>query len=71
MSDTLEIRPRRLATVKEACFYAKMGHTKLYEKINAEEIMAFRREGKTLIDLDSIDAMNDRELKPWKPGNQR
>ena len=61
-------QPRRLATVKEACAYAKMGHTKLYEKINAKAIIAYKRGRKTLIDLDSIDVMNDRELKPWKPG---
>jgi hypothetical protein len=64
----MEIKPRRLATVKEACGYAKMGHTKLYEKINAGSIVAYKRDGKTLIDLDSIDAMHAKELKPWKPG---
>jgi hypothetical protein len=58
----------RLATVKEACAYAKMGHTKLYEKINARAIVAYKRDRKTLVDLDSIDAMNARELQPWKPG---
>ena len=67
MSDTLEIKPRRLATVKEACEYAKMGHTKLYEKINLGDIIAYKREGRTLVDLDSVDAMNARELVPWKP----
>lgn len=61
-------QPRRLATVKEACAYAKMGRTKLYENINAKAIIAYKRGRKTLIDLDSIDVMNDRELKPWKSG---
>jgi hypothetical protein len=58
--------PMRLATVKEACGYAKMGHTKLYEKINQGAIDAYKRDGRTLIDLNSIDAMNARELVPWK-----
>lgn len=66
--DATEAKPRRLATVKEACGYAKMGHTKLYEKIKAGAIVAYKRDTKTLVDLDSIDAMHGRELKPWKPG---
>lgn len=57
----------RLATVKEACIYAKMNRTTLYERINAEAIVAYKRGRKTLIDLDSVDAMNERELKRWKP----
>jgi hypothetical protein len=67
MTDIIDV-PRRLATVKEARVYAKMGTTKLYEKINAGAIIAYKREGKTLIDLDSVDAMNELELVPWKPG---
>ncbi|OPY96831.1 hypothetical protein A5906_00475 [Bradyrhizobium sacchari] len=64
----MEGRPRslRLATVKEARAYAKLGNTKLYEKINDGSITAYKREGKTLVCLDSIDAMNERELVPWK-----
>ncbi|MCK1671142.1 helix-turn-helix domain-containing protein [Bradyrhizobium sp. 150] len=58
-------KPRRLATIKEACTYAKMGHTKLYEMINAKEIAAYKRGGRTLVDLDSIDTMNNRNLVPW------
>ncbi|TGN89938.1 DNA-binding protein [Bradyrhizobium yuanmingense] len=57
----------RLATIKEACAYGKIGRTKLYEKLNANLIRAFTREGRTLIDLDSIDAMNRALLKPWTP----
>jgi Helix-turn-helix domain len=57
----------RLATVKEACAYAKMGMTRLYARISAGEIIAYKRNRRTLIDLDSIDALNARELKPWKP----
>jgi hypothetical protein len=67
MTDIIDV-PRRLGTVKEARAYAKMGNTKLYEKINAGVIIAYKREGKTLICFDSIDAMNARELEPWKPG---
>lgn len=62
--------PRRLATVKEAMVYAKMGHTKLYEKIKGGAINAYKREGRTLICLDSVDAMNAKELVPWKPGTK-
>jgi hypothetical protein len=58
----------RLATIKEARAYAKMGNTKLYEKINAGAIVAYKREGRTLVCLDSIDAMNARELVPWQSG---
>jgi excisionase family DNA binding protein len=57
----------RLATVKEACAYAKLGRSKLYEKMRAGEIAAFRRDGQTLIDLDSIDVMNERTCEPWLP----
>jgi hypothetical protein len=42
----------RLATVKEACRYGKFSHTKCYELIKAKKFDA-----RTLIDLDSIDAM--------------
>lgn len=56
----------RLLTVKEACEGAKMGRTKLYEKINAGDIVAYKRGRRTLIDADSIDAMHERELTQWK-----
>jgi excisionase family DNA binding protein len=59
----------RLATVKEACAYAKLGQTMLYAKINAGVIKAYKHGRKTLIDLDSIDAMHAAELVPWKPSN--
>lgn len=60
-------KPPRLATIKEACAYARMGQTKLYEKINAGAVVAFKRDGRTFIDLNSIDDMNGHELKPWTP----
>ncbi|WLA75082.1 helix-turn-helix domain-containing protein [Bradyrhizobium diazoefficiens] len=47
----------RLATVKEACRYGKFSHTKCYELINAGRIKAKKFDARTLIDLDSIDAM--------------
>lgn len=61
----------RLATIKEACAYAKMGETLLRERITSGAITAYKRgPRRTLVDLDSIDAMNARELKPWKPSRQ-
>ncbi|WP_407174419.1 hypothetical protein [Bradyrhizobium sp. STM 3562] len=70
MSTSSESKPMRLGTVKEACGYGKMGRTKLYEKINEGAIVAFTRGNRTFVDLDSIDAMNARALKPWKPGKK-
>ena len=67
-ADSLEPAcPPRLATIKEACIYGKIGRTKLYEKLNANVLRAFTRDGRTLIDLDSIDEMNKALLKPWVP----
>lgn len=63
--------PERLATIKEACIYGKLGRTKIYEKLNVGVIRAFTREGRTLIDLDSIDEMNRALLKPWTPRSQQ
>lgn len=58
---------KRLATIVEACDYTKVKRSKLYELINAGEIAAYKRGGKqTLIDLDSVDAMNERNCVPWK-----
>jgi hypothetical protein len=70
MTDIIVDAPRRLATVKEALVYAKMGKTKFYEKMNEGAIKGCKRKGerKTLIYLDSIDAMHDREMVPWEPG---
>ncbi len=49
-------KPLRLASVKEACAYAKCGATKLYELMGEGKIAARRMFGKTMIDLDSVDA---------------
>ena len=48
----------RLASIKEACAYGKFSRSKLYDYINAGWIAGYKRGGRTLIDLDSIDAMN-------------
>lgn len=53
-------RPLRLATVKEACAYGKIGRTVLYRYLKSGEISARKRGGKTLIDLDTIDTMNSK-----------
>jgi len=47
----------RLASVKEACRYGKFSTTKCYELINAGRIKAKKFDTRTLVDLDSIDAM--------------
>lgn len=57
---------KRLASVKEALEYARMGRTKLYEKLNAGTITAYKDGKRTLIDLDSVDA----GLAPWRPGDE-
>jgi hypothetical protein len=50
--------PQRLGTVREACAYGRFSHTKCYDYINAGRIDAFKRDNRTFIDLDSIDAMH-------------
>ena len=49
--------PRRWASRKEAIAYAKVGTTKFHELINQKLIVARRLGSKTIIDLDSIDAL--------------
>jgi Helix-turn-helix domain len=48
----------RLATVREACAYGRFGHTKCYDYINEGKIIAYKRGRRTMIDLDSVDAMH-------------
>ncbi len=55
-SNVLELKPLRLASVRDACDYAKCGQTKLYELLSEGKIEARRMFGKTMIDLDSVDA---------------
>ncbi len=50
--------PRRLTSVKEACLYGRFGLTKCYAYINEGKIIAYKRGGSTLVDLDSIDAFH-------------
>jgi len=45
----------RLVEVKDGCRYGKFGRTKAYELIAHERIRAYKMEGKTMIDLDSVD----------------
>ena len=66
MTTTTAARPRRLVSVKRALEYADMGRTQLYEKIHANVIRAYKRGGKTMIDLNSIDDKNE-ALPPFVP----
>jgi hypothetical protein len=53
------MRPKfRLGTPREACSYGRFSHTKLYDYINEGLIDAYKRDKRTLIDLDSIDRMH-------------
>lgn len=62
-----EPQRRRLATVKEACAYVRVGMTKLYDLIGKGEIAAFKLGARTLIDLDTVDAYVTRALVPILP----
>jgi hypothetical protein len=46
---------RRLVKFKDGCRYGKFGKTKAYELTAHERIRAYKMEGKTMIDLDSVD----------------
>jgi hypothetical protein len=59
--------PMRLGTVREACAYGRFSHTKCYDYINEERIDAYKRDGRTFIDLDSIDTMHAKVLTKIKP----
>lgn len=50
--------PRRLVSIKEACQYGRISRSTLYTKLNAGTVMAYKRGGKTMVDLNSIDAMH-------------
>lgn len=47
----------RVATIKEACRYGKFSITKCYQMINAKRIKAYKLDKRTLVDLDSVDAL--------------
>lgn|SRR6185437_8280457 len=50
--------PKRLATVREACTYGRLDHTRCYDLISQGKVTAYKRGRQTMIDLDSIDAMH-------------
>jgi hypothetical protein len=59
--------PMRLGTPREACAYGRLSHTKLYDRINAGDIDAYKRDSRTFIDLDSIDKMHAKVLTKITP----
>jgi len=61
-----EAKPRRLARVKEACAYGKISRTHLYRRLRDQTIKGYKLGSRTMIDLDSIDSMNE-SLRPWTP----
>ena len=58
-SQPAAIPPRRLVTIREACTYGHISRTKLYDKMNGGEVKAYKRDGWTMIDLNSVDDMNN------------
>jgi excisionase family DNA binding protein len=50
---------RRLAKTDEACAYGKFSRRTLYRLIEKKLIKAYKRNRSTMIDLDSIDALNN------------
>lgn len=59
--------PMRLGTVREACAYGRFSHTKCYDFINTGRIDAFKRDNRTFIDFNSIDAMHAAVLTKIEP----
>ncbi|KRQ99235.1 excisionase family DNA-binding protein [Bradyrhizobium valentinum] len=59
--------PQRLVTVREACRYGGFSHTKCYQLLNAGQIDAYKRGGRTLIDLDTVDAYKRAALRRIEP----
>jgi hypothetical protein len=59
--------PMRLGTIREACAYGRFSHTKCYDYINEERIDAYKRDNRTFVDLDSIDAMHVKVLAKIEP----
>jgi excisionase family DNA binding protein len=57
---------RRLATVKEACAYGKIGETQLYAYLHDGTIKAYKRRTSTLVDLNTIDTFYA-SLPPFVP----
>jgi hypothetical protein len=63
--------PMRLGTVREACAYGRFSHTKIYDHINAGRIDAYKRDNRTFVDFDSIDAMHAKVLTKISPKETR
>jgi hypothetical protein len=59
--------PQRLGTPREACAYGRFSHTKLYDYIKQGRINAYKRDKRTFVDFDSIDAMHAAVLVKIKP----
>jgi hypothetical protein len=59
--------PPRLIPLRQACRYAMMGTTRIYKLIGEGRISAWKRGGRTFIDLDTIDAYNAEEFVPIAP----
>jgi hypothetical protein len=59
----------RLGTVREACAYGRFSHTKCYDYINEGRIDAYKRDRRTMVDLDSIDRMHNAmpKIEPRQP----
>jgi hypothetical protein len=66
-SDGSSAPPMRLGTVREACAYGRFSHTKCYDFINTGRIDAFKRDNRTFIDFNSIDAMHAAVLTKIEP----
>lgn len=68
MQDQGKQGPRRLApaiaTIRARC---GVGRSKAYEILNSGKIDAYELDGRTLIDLDSLDAYQD-QLSRYRPG---
>ena len=61
---------RRLVSVREACEYGRISRSKLYLKMATNVIKAYKRDGKTMVDLNTIDDMHD-ALPEFVPGGSK
>ncbi len=64
-ADSETKRPRRLATIEQACEYGNVSRTKVYRKMRAGDYKAYKRGGETMVDLNSIDDDNA-SLPEWR-----
>ena len=63
----MPMEKRNLIPLKKALVKGGFGKTKAYELIDQEKIIAFKMEGKTMIDADSIEAYHQ-SLPRIQPG---